>query len=355
MAALAVVSVCTAGGTAGCAADPPSFPESAETDTAETIGGPAADGSGDASDSGRGSATATTSNATSDGSSDGPQDGSGDTSAGGTAELVIDGPTDLGMVALEGEITAAIVVRNVGAGAALALDASISAGPFAFSGGAYPGATGTCAATLDPQQACTLEVAFKPEILGPSAAELEVSATGTTSTAATLQAAATGTTPNLLVNGNAEVPPPGISPPGWTPVLLGWETTGAEAHGGLLSIRTESAITPDGSSRVLEQVVDVAALSALTGLGVGRIHLEGWLFTPSNDLAGLQMEQLDAGGGVLAASSRAPASVPSWTELALEAPISPGLTSVAVRLEAAQAGTVCNAFYDDLVLTLSYP
>jgi hypothetical protein len=67
---------------------------------------------------------------------------------------------------------------NDGSAAALAIaDGGTLSGAFSYAGGAYPGANGTCGATLAAGASCTLDVLFTPSGSGPRSGKLTLAYT----------------------------------------------------------------------------------------------------------------------------------------------------------------------------------
>lgn len=71
-------------------------------------------------------------------------------------------PFDFGVIAVGGTTEHTFHLNNVGAQAATGLSVTQFSGTFAFKGGAYPGAGGTCGTSLAAGDSCTLVVTFNP-------------------------------------------------------------------------------------------------------------------------------------------------------------------------------------------------
>lgn len=84
------------------------------------------------------------------------------------AQLDLGGATtyDFGTVAVGGSADATITVGNTGAFAATAIGGTGLIAPFTFKGGSYPGAGGSCGATLNPGASCTLAITYQPTSSG---------------------------------------------------------------------------------------------------------------------------------------------------------------------------------------------
>ena len=84
------------------------------------------------------------------------------------ALLIISGadPHDFGSLSVSNSTTHAFTVTNFGGQAASALSGAGLATPFSFQGGAFPGTGGTCGATLNSGQSCTMVVEYAPTVTG---------------------------------------------------------------------------------------------------------------------------------------------------------------------------------------------
>jgi hypothetical protein len=91
------------------------------------------------------------------------------------------------------------IVTNVGGVKATALQAVAPGGPFAFTGGAYPGTNGSCATDLDPGQSCTMALTFAPTAPGATSRPLGLGyGDGVATTTAGEDLVGTGLAPALL-------------------------------------------------------------------------------------------------------------------------------------------------------------
>ncbi|HEY3358685.1 MAG TPA: choice-of-anchor D domain-containing protein [Polyangia bacterium] len=81
---------------------------------------------------------------------------------------------DFGRVGLGTTATHAFHVANVGLAPATSLLAGPLAAPYGYAGGAFPGAGGTCGATLAPRDACIVMVGFAPAAAPRATAELSL-------------------------------------------------------------------------------------------------------------------------------------------------------------------------------------
>jgi hypothetical protein len=93
------------------------------------------------------------------------------------ASLAIsDGPTyDFGQRAMGSSTEFVFTVTNTGGVAASSMTSTSLAAPFTFTGGAYPGVTGTCGATLAAGASCTVAVTYSPTALGAHSDSIDIS------------------------------------------------------------------------------------------------------------------------------------------------------------------------------------
>jgi hypothetical protein len=89
---------------------------------------------------------------------------------------ISDGPTyDFGTRAVGAPTAHAFTVTNTGGRAATSISAAALASGFSFTGGAYPGTTGTCGTTLAAGGSCSLAVTFSPAAAGSASSTLALS------------------------------------------------------------------------------------------------------------------------------------------------------------------------------------
>lgn len=103
------------------------------------------------------------------------------------------GPTfDFGNVTTGSSKDQTFTIENTGGSSATTLSPAALPGPFSFKGGSYPGATGTCSATLIAGASCTVVVSFTPTATTTSTATLTLNYNDSTA-AKTATRAMTGT------------------------------------------------------------------------------------------------------------------------------------------------------------------
>jgi hypothetical protein len=263
------------------------------------------------------------------------------------------GPVPIGMPASHG-----FTLSNAGDGPAEGLAGQI-APPFSFSGGAWPGTTGTCGTVLEGGTACTLDVAFTPPDLGETIGMLAIDfvdqgSPGSILTA--LRGGGAGQSGNLVVNGDAEML--GDPPVGWFDVLGGsWATTNALFHGGTVSIFPYSG--PNYADLELAQPMVVSQWSDAIDLGTLRFHMTTYARTLglTDDAYRVRFEFLDMNGQVLDAfDSDYQGFAAGWVEVTDDRTAPIGTRSLRIVVMCTKiSGTQCNAYYDDVVVSAHYP
>jgi hypothetical protein len=325
---------------AACAASPPSLPELGGETEGGTTQASAGDTTGNPADVGSGSATG---DATASGSAS-------DTAPPVGAQLVLDaGCVQLPPVDSGGASEQTVTVRNAGDEAAVGLLATIDAAEFTV---ATTGRVDACGEVLGPQQTCSVTVQLVGKAFGPRDATLTIAADNADGVETCLHGEVTGATTNLLVNGDAEQA--GQPPPGWTQVDGVWQTTTQFSHTGARSL--QAALFLAGPELVLAQVVDVTTWQAAVTTGAASVALEGWLRSSNagNDPGRLEISARDGDGLELDTWSSANVSPNDWEFTELGGLLPATTATVEVRLVCVAGGFACNAFFDDLVVTLSY-
>src|SRR6185436_12566273 len=92
--------------------------------------------------------------------------------------------SDFGAVGLGSNAQRVFTVRNIGGGSVAAMTFAAPGAPFAWSGssGAFPGTNGTCGLTLNAGATCTVDVTFKPTVVGDVSALLSLTYSDGTAT-----------------------------------------------------------------------------------------------------------------------------------------------------------------------------
>lgn len=249
-------------------------------------------------------------------------------------------------------------VTNLGDGPATGMSASVSAAPFAFVGGAYPGLGGTCADTLGPAEVCLLAIELAPDRFGRFEAELAVQHDHG-EVGLGLQGRGVGHSDQLLANPGGERV--GSPPPGWTNVGVGTWITGEPGEilpfDGVAFIEANTG--PSGVEYVLEQEVllDDGAWLELIGVGELRVELVSWARSRVGvDDHRVRLEYRDEFGGALGENVGQWSAHDRWEQQSVSELLPPGTRFVAVQLMCLKTqGTVCSAFYDGLELRVAYP
>ncbi len=306
-------------------------------------------------DPGSGAVTTATSGLATDGG------GSDDTTgpAPDTAELLIsDGPAyDYGDVAINTSASHTFTVSNPTDVPAAALELELVA-PFVL-------ARTDCASTLAPSASCEIQVDAQPMRFGLVGDELLVrydDGAGPATASRPLTARGSGLTENLLINGGGERGILDATPPeGWEAVTgMSWTVTNAiPAHGGQRCI---TAGIPGrgtlGEDPSLVQLIDIAALTTEdTGDGL-VVHFRGYrrATDPGNDPSSFAIAFTDAREQLLEETALGTSSPLTWTENTSDLIAPPGTRHVAVFLRCElSAGASCNAYFDDLELTVESP
>jgi hypothetical protein len=330
--------------------------ESAGAQTSSTSGGGTSASSGGSTSS---SATQSGSDTTD------PTGATGSTTQGGTETgvdtdgvlQIAESPAhDFGAVALSAAAGHVFTVSNAGD-----VDAAdvvgVVAAPFAFAGGAFPGTGGDCGSVIVAGSSCTVAVDFVPVAFGAAAGVLAIQYTdqGAPEVAAVdVTGSGIGTTSNLLANPGAETP--GDPPPGWNAAGGPWRTTTEFARTGTHSLFCGE--TNVDALFILEQIVDVGAHAAIIdGEGL-RADFEAWArsWDVGNEPYRIWIRFLDASAGDLGTSLTDWNSGTTFAHQSLSAVTPAGTRAIAVRLHAEKdGGTLCDVFFDDVALTLSYP
>jgi hypothetical protein len=331
------------------------------------IGEVGSDGADDGDD-----ADEETSAASNDASATDPDDGSGELGGVDSETTVGDseGPSDhpavlvfvespaydFTLVPLGMSLAHVVTLHNNGGSTATGITAAI-ASPFAFQGGAWPGAGGTCIDTLAPDGFCQIELAFAPATLGPVGGSIVVdyaNGEGAAQVVLSLTGTGSGMTANLLQNGDAETS--GNPPPQWSEANgSGWTTTTGYQRNGARSITPGES--PNGEV-VLYQPVDVSAWAELVDMGALQIAFGGWsrTYATGNDANFFRVDFVNAEGAALDTFQGSPHTSTTWTQSADSRAAPAGTRAVVVRLHCTKAsGTYCDGYFDDMSVVASYP
>lgn len=279
----------------------------------------------------------------------------------GQAMLVIaEAPEiDFGDVDLDDPVpTEAVTVSNEGDGDATALEAMLP-GPYAFAGGAYPGTGGDCGGTLGADETCTMVVELAPATFGPLTSTLTLDYDDGMAAAAVnvdLTGAGIGTTANLLANPGGETS--GNPPPSWNEINGNWTTTTQFSRSGARSIYGGDVNGNDGPFN-LEQEIDISEYAAIIDDGGGlEVSFIGYArsFGNNNDDFAIRLRALDGGGDPIATDETDLQDQNDFT-LMETGFVTPAQTrTIEARLLCLRtSGDFCDAYFDDLELTLTYP
>ncbi len=279
---------------------------------------------------------------------------------GGTALLEIsDGPLfDFGDIDQAASAIHLFTVLNVGDGPATGLSGGMGPGAFEYTGGAFPGISGTCVDLLDPADDCQVEVSFTPTTIGLFDGTLSLTHDTDGEAAVALTGAGMGQSDNLLVNPGGE--DLGSPPMGWSNSGPGDWVAGqfppVIPFAGNACIGSD--LGPSDETFVLEQAAVVGAWASTIDAGMLRISFVG--LARSQDLFNndyrLQLDYLDAMDQPLVQWSTAWETSDQWEQYddSRYAPV--GTRTIVVSLNCRKtAGNVCDTFYDELNLHATYP
>ncbi len=265
--------------------------------------------------------------------------------------MEIEGDGTFDATAVGGETPRVFMLRNVS-------EASVDLAAVAIttSSELFPMQMTTCDGMLLAGEACEIHVVYAPLGLGFHHAQLhinvgEVGGMFTRDLAGT----ATGQTPNLLNNGDAEL---GGSPPvGWSVVNGGWTTTGEGVVSGAVAIFAGTVGAP--SVVRLMQSISLEAFEPLVASGFLMANFSGLARShePGDDDYAIGIEFYDVERNLIDSVSTGFESRTSWTSVdGSPEPVPVNARSVAFVLmcDKRGGGMQCNAYFDDLVLALSF-
>ena len=336
----------------GSRATDTSMPTAATGATTDATTGAA---SGAASSTTTGTTTASTTGATS---------GAAETSAGsGSALLQFEqAPSfDFGAHEVGMNVRAALDLTNVGDAEATAFVVPALPAPYSFAGGSYPGMSGTCMDALGPGQSCTMVVEYAPDALGAHTAVLALdyaSTEGPGTASVDLTGIGSGRTENLLVNPGGEMG--GDPPVGWTEAFGDeWTVYGdGFQRSGSFAILCGFVDGQSGTYR-LQQTFDLTEYADIIDNQEGlQIDYEGYARTYgfNDDIYRFRLRTLDGGGNEVDVDVTNSDTGTDYTLHQLGLVTQPGVREVEAQVIGIfNAGSSCDALFDDLSLTLAYP
>ncbi|MEM9457864.1 MAG: hypothetical protein AAGF11_27035 [Myxococcota bacterium] len=344
---------------AGCVGAPP-FPPTPENALGE--GSSSSSGSGDNQNPDPMADGAITSDSGSTGhdstATDEPPSATGDSS-----ELLIsDGPQyEFGVVSVGQLAQAALTVTNTGDTEATSMAGRPLAPPFDYTGGAYPGAGGTCTDRLAPGSSCVVDLSFHPENLGLHHGTFAVDYDEGRETTRPLTGGGAGQSANLLVNPGGE--DQGSPPPGWTNIEAGeWAadvpSTGVSAHQGAGCL--QSLDGPSFTEFALVQDIDISQWSTTIDQGVMHFDFIGWgrTYEFGNDQYRFVVRYRDAQEQQLDSWTTDWIRDAFWAIHSTSGPTPVGTRTVRVELNCVSytpGTTRCDAYFDALELHAVYP
>ncbi len=262
---------------------------------------------------------------------------------------------DYGLVDTGEQAAHVFTITNKGT-VSTSLNAVVSGDAFGFPGG-YPGG-GTCGESLGVGEACTVEVVFAPDAMGPHPGDLVVAYEGQ-ETSAELTGGGRGSSQNLLLNPGGEQT--GNPPPHWL-VLSGSWLAGAPWDGGIGPVEGANFLASyEGVSHApmnAWQDVSTDPWTDLIERGVLRFSFAGMgrNFGPGDDEYRMRIHYLDGRERILSSWDTDWSTSGSWQqhEDARLAPV--GTQVIRVLLSCRKSsGNFCDAFFDRLELSAVYP
>jgi hypothetical protein len=252
------------------------------------------------------------------------------------------------------------MVSNTGDAGATSIVAPELPSPYAFAGGAFPGTGGDCGDSLAARETCTMVVEFAPQLFGTATQELSLdydSPEGPAFVAVDLTGIGAGTSENLIVNPGGELG--GAPPVGWTEAVGDdWTVYDDFSRSGDYCIVGGLVQGQPGTYR-LEQtfslsshvdVIDHQAGLAIAYAGYART------WSQNDDIYRFSLRTLDGSGNVVDSIETPDGTGSSWSLRELDLVTKPGVREVEIQVICIfNAGSACDAFFDDLSLTLSYP
>jgi hypothetical protein len=297
---------------------------------------------------------------TTDGGGGTTESSAGSTGPGDTALVISDAPMfDFGARDLGSATPHTFMVTNTGDAEATGINAVALPAPFRFAGGSYPGNGGDCTDALSSGSSCSLVVEYAPDAFGPSTSDLSLDYTtpvGAGTTAVSLAGTGVGVTENLIVNPGAEQ---GGSPPmGWTEIAgTVWTVWSDFTHTGQYCILGGPVGGQSGTYR-LGQFFDLTEYADLID-NHGGLHItyNGYARTwgTGDDIYRIGVRTRDSDGTVVDTTITPAGTGTGWAFLELELDTSPTARQIEIQVICVfNAGSACDAFFDDMSLTVSY-
>lgn len=265
-----------------------------------------------------------------------------------------------GDVPIDVPTKATFVVRNKGDAPATGMQGQPLADAFAYTGGAYPGTTGTCGNTLDPGSSCELDLTFTPDTLGLFDGVLSIDHDDGPAAECALQGGGDGSSDNLVVNPSGD-DTNSNTPPGWTAISGPWGAGVFDEEDWPLSAPnyiyagSELSLT----EYELHQDIDVSPWATTIDAGVLQLSFEGYARAAnlSDDPHEIKLHYLDAGGASTGGSYESGQRYSSaWQSYGEDGPVPPETRTVRIELNCNRwFGVTCNAYFDSFDLHVSYP
>lgn len=340
----------------GCPNPVPEFPAGSTTETSAGT----TEAAGTIAATAHGSSEATT-------SEDGPpttavDDDDDDSAPSVGARVVFEGGAriDLGEIDPSSDLPAAtLVLHNEGDAAALRLSGPELGPPLSWAAGTFPGAGGTCGASLSSGASCEIVLTAVPGVVGMAGRELEITYQdgASSETAITLLTMiAIGTTADLVANGGFERGPADTVPTAWTAVTGAWRSTPEQFYEGERSAFPGSVLVGDVLS--MQQTIALDPWAETIATHGMSVQLEG--FARALNILGDQwrvaLSEVDRQGEASMLWQSPASNAPAWTPFGQESPLSPTTRSLRVELQClANSGVDCDAWFDAVQLRVSYP
>jgi hypothetical protein len=250
-------------------------------------------------------------------------------------------------------------LENVGNAAATQMVGLDLERAFAFAGGAYPGPAGTCATDLAPGETCTVEVVVSADVFGPSRAVLAVEydyGVGRRPAELELRVDRLGGTGNLVDNGDAEML--GDPPPGWIELAGDRWAASDDVLGPHSGDGHFFAFDGNDNEPVLGQAIDLSAYDEAVASNDLEVSFSAWgrSVNSSEDPFAFVVEYRSSPNAPpLAVFDTGYVTDSDWTEYVDSRVVPVGTTEIRILLRCRlDFGTFCDAFFDDVVLTLDY-